>query len=236
MPRMKKIPLVSQHLERVSAKALEKYRRLLGDVTHRRHGIYALHKGSALYYVGLARNLKTRINQHVKDRHKRKWDRFSVYLTIGGDHIRELELLLLRIAQPKGNRQLGRFSGAEDLRRKLLREARRQANDELAEWFPRKLGQTTKKRRDKPQESDARLPVLAGIVFRRRQLRAMRHGKPVRARILNSGAIRVNKVRFNSPSMAAYEASGRRGAVNGWNFWRFERAPGDWVQLKELRK
>jgi hypothetical protein len=235
MPRRKKVPLVSQHLERVSSKALEKYRRLLADVTHRRHGIYALHKGASLYYVGLARNLKTRINQHVKDRHKKKWDRFSVYLTIGGDHIRELELLLLRIAQPKGNRQLGRFPGAEDLRRKLLREARRQANEELAEWFPRKLGQTNKGRK-KRQKSDSRLPVLAGIAFRSRRLRGVSRGKLKRAQILKSGAIRVSKKRFNSPSMAAYEATGRRGAVNGWNFWRFERAPGDWVQLKELRR
>jgi hypothetical protein len=235
MPRRKKVPLVSQHLERVSSKALEKYRKLLSDVTHRRHGIYALHKGVKLYYVGLARNLKTRINQHLKDRHNKKWDRFSVYLTIGGDYIRELELLLLRIAQPKGNKQLGRFPGAEDLRRKLLREARKQAYDELAEYFPRKLGIANKKRRVAPAD-DARRPVLAGIVFRRSLLRGRSRGKLIRARILKSGAIRVNGKRFNSPSMAAYEATGRRGAVNGWNFWLFERAPGDWVALKELRK
>jgi hypothetical protein len=24
-------------------------------------------------------------------------------------------------------------------------------------------------------------------------------------------------------------------AVNGWQFWEFERAPGDWVKLEKLR-
>jgi hypothetical protein len=36
--------------------------------------------------------------------------------------------------------------------------------------------------------------------------------------------------------MAAFEVIGRTRAVNGWWFWRFERAPGDWVRLKEMRR
>ena len=28
----------------------------------------------------------------------------------------------------------------------------------------------------------------------------------------------------------------RRKTGNGWTFWRYERAPGDWVLLDELRR
>lgn len=41
---------------------------------------------------------------------------------------------------------------------------------------------------------------------------------------------------FNSPSLAAYAAIGRKRPMNGWTFWTYERAPGDRVPLNELRK
>jgi type I restriction enzyme R subunit len=41
---------------------------------------------------------------------------------------------------------------------------------------------------------------------------------------------------FNSPSLAGRAAIGGKRAVNGWLFWSYERAPGDWVRLDELRK
>ena len=67
------------------------------------------------------------------------WDRFSMYLTIGDDHIRELESLVLRIVRPKGNKQIGKFKRAEDLRRALRREARQRSLKEIDELFPRKM-------------------------------------------------------------------------------------------------
>jgi hypothetical protein len=50
---------------------------------------------------------------------ERGWDTFSVYLTIGDKHLRELESLILRVVQPPGNRQLGKFSGAQNLNRQF---------------------------------------------------------------------------------------------------------------------
>jgi type I restriction-modification system DNA methylase subunit len=35
----------------------------------RRHGVYALYRGNRLYYVGLASNLRSRLNTHLRDRH-----------------------------------------------------------------------------------------------------------------------------------------------------------------------
>ena len=74
--------IVDEFLERINWRALEDYRANVKEMIHGHAGVYALYKGEKLYYVGLARNLMSRVNQHLKDRHKSKWDTFSVYLTI----------------------------------------------------------------------------------------------------------------------------------------------------------
>jgi len=52
--------------------------------------VYALYRREKLYYVGLATNLRSRINQHLKDRHKGKWTHFSLYILRKTEHLREL--------------------------------------------------------------------------------------------------------------------------------------------------
>jgi len=39
---------------------------------------------------------------------------------------------------------------------------------------------------------------------------------------------------FTSPSLAGAHAV-KRPTCNGWTFWQYERAPGDWVALNALR-
>jgi len=98
----KRTPLVCQHLENIARQALEKYQDIIRNYVRHRHGVYALYRREKLYYVGLASNLRTRLSHHLKDRHGHSWDRFSVYLTIGDNHLRELESLLLRIVKTPG--------------------------------------------------------------------------------------------------------------------------------------
>ena len=234
MASSKKTNLVSQFLERVSYKALERYREVLKAYTRRRNGVYALYRGDRLYYVGLARDLRGRINQHLKDRHRGSWDRFSMYLTIGDHYIRELESLVLRVVKPKGNKQVGKFKKAEDLRRALRRQAKLEAKLELEELFPRRFPKKASKRLKAAKEG--RIPILAAFSHRPTRLKGWFKGKVSRARVLRSGVISVKRKRFNSPSMAAIHAIGRRRAMNGWWFWHYERAPGDWVRLRELRR
>jgi len=64
-----------------------------------------LRRYDKLYYVGLAIDLRRRLKQHLKDKHVDSWDRFSIYITIGDHHIKEMESLLLRITRPAGNSQ-----------------------------------------------------------------------------------------------------------------------------------
>jgi len=68
--------------------------------------------------------LRSRLKHHLRDRHQESWDRFSVYLTLGDKHLRELEALILRIVQPSGNKQKGKFPHSEDIRPKFTRNVR----------------------------------------------------------------------------------------------------------------
>src|SRR5688572_14435130 len=95
------VSFVREYFEQVNGKVLEEYRATVKQLIHGHAGVYALYKGEKLYYVGLARNLMSRVNSHLKDRHIRKWDRFSVYLTSNNDHIRPLESLVLRMVRPE---------------------------------------------------------------------------------------------------------------------------------------
>jgi len=95
--------LVSQHLENISHEALSKYQDVIRSYVRGRQGIYALYRKNEIYYVGLASNLRSRLKHHLRDRHKKLWDRFSVYLTIGDSHLKELESLILRTVKPSGN-------------------------------------------------------------------------------------------------------------------------------------
>lgn len=229
----KEPPLVSQYLERISREAVEKYRPLLEAYVTRRQGVYALYKKKKLYYVGLAGDLRWRLRQHLKDHHGHSWDRFSVYLTIGEKHLKELETLILHITwKPRGNEQKGRFKDSENLKRTLTRDIKRFQRDELmaligqaSDEEPRKL----LKKKDKK-----RRPILAPYVKRSLVLRAFLKGKKFKARVRRDGSIRFRHKTYNSPSAAGHAACKR--SCDGWYFWKYERAPGDWIKLNELRK
>jgi len=223
--------LVCQFLENVSWQALEEYQDIIGEYMRRRPGIYALYRKRRLYYVGLARNLRGRLRSHLRDRHKGLWDRFSVYLTVGNDHMKELESLLLRIGKPTGNKQLGKFSShAENLKRRFKKDVvaqlRRQARSVLGE----DLGGEEEAPRKEPKG------ILGQYLLgRSAKLQRRYRGRLFRARVRRDGRIRFQRKLYRTPSDAAAAARGGK-ASNGWYFWHYERAPGDWVLLDELRR
>src|SRR5262249_26385960 len=153
-----------------------------------RNGVYALYKGEKLYYVGLATNLRGRLRSHLKDRHRGLWDRFSVYLTIGDHHIRELEALLLRITRPTGNKQGGKFARCENLNKQLARDIRAQHREELASILGDQRGVVVG--RDSADDRPVLAPYLSPI--RRKRLRGRRKGKFAKARIAKDGSIIVH--------------------------------------------
>jgi len=233
-------PLVTQHLENISREALEEYQDIIKDYIRRRQGIYALYRRGKLYYVGLASNLRSRLNTHLRDRHGDSWDRFSVYLTIGDEHMRELEALLLRIVSAPGNKVKGKFIKSENLRNKVRREFRKRQREKESELWGGKSLKTEKKKKKtrkkqiKKSRATGRKPVMAKYCNERIKIRANHNGKNVTAWIRKDGVIRYKGDVFNSPSLAAKAVVGH--AQNGWHFWTYERSPGDWVWLDYLRK
>jgi hypothetical protein len=242
-----KSQLVCQHLENISRDALEKYQNIIREYVKGRHGVYALYKKGKLYYVGLASNLRSRLKHHLSDRHAESWDRFSIYFTISDDHMKELETLVLRISSPKGNIIAGTFMRSQDLKNEFRKKIAAYQKRELFDIFdviPFKLN---------PQEEvgkksiKGRKPTLSPFIKKRIHIRFKYKGKLYVAHAQRNGFIKfagetTDKVKliklrgkvFTSPSIAASAITGR--PMNGWKVWKYQRSPGEWVLINELRK
>ena len=229
--------LVCQHLENISRKMLEEYQDIIRGFVRGRNGVYAMYRRGKLYYVGLASSLLGRLKMHLRDHHADTWDRFSVYLTIGPDYMKEIESVLIRIAAPPGNKIRGKFVRSENLLRRVKAEyrARRKQEEELLFGARKKKTKRVSKKGRAQPKARGQAPVLAPYVGQVKKLRSRFKGKLVWARLLKDGRISYGGQRYTSPSLAAAAACGRK-ACNGWRFWTYERAPGDWVLLNELRK
>lgn len=160
MRRSSRGALVSQYLEGISRTALAEYQQFFREQARRRNGVYALYRKKKLYYVGLARDLRGRLRTHLRDKHGESWDRFSMYLTVGDDHIRELESLVLRIVRPTGNRQAGKFAKAQNLRREFTRRVKQDAAEHLSEL----LGVERARKTVTLRASSSRKAVLSAYV------------------------------------------------------------------------
>jgi len=223
--------LVCQYLENISREALKKYQRVIRERVRHRHGIYALHRKNKLYYVGLASNLHMRLKQHLEDHHGQSWDRFSVYLSIGDRHLKELESLILRITKPSGNKVKGHFSKAENLRGNLARDIKLIQREELNGIIGRVP--IVRVVAVKPAES-GRTPSLSAYTSKPFKIVLTYKKKKFRASVRKDGTIHYGGAVYRSPSSAGTAIVGQ--PVDGWFKWRYERAPGDWVRLNELRK
>lgn len=232
---MAKTPqLVCQYLENISREALEKYQELVRQYVRHRQGVYALYRRGRLYYVGLAKDLRWRLHQHLRDRHEGSWDRFSIYFTVSDRHLSELESLLLRVVKPKppGNKQVGKFGKAENLIYQFARTIRTFQRQELAALVGREASSAVRaSRRVRPRGEGILAAYVAGKAM---ALRGDYKGRQHYARVRRDGVIRFGGKLYKSPSHAGGAATGH--ACNGWWFWKFQRAPGEWVRLRELRR
>jgi hypothetical protein len=222
--------LVTQFIENIPSKAIENYEHLLRSYIHRRHGIYALYKKNKLYYVGLASKLKGRLKAHLRDRHSKKWDSFSIYLTLDIHHIKELETLVLRITDPKGNKKKGRFPHAQN----LINEFRADIKNEFNNQLKYLVGGIKPIKSKKVKKITKNSPILGQYNFKNAQLQGVYKGKLYKARVTKDGSIRFKNKTYNSPSLAGIAA--RKRNTNGWTFWKYQRAPGDWIHIDNIRR
>lgn len=232
MTRRKK-HLVVQHAEMMGAQLFDSYQSVLREFLKGQHGVYALYKGSRLYYVGLTTNLRRRLDRHRKDRHEGKWDKFSLFITDSADYLRELEALVLRIASPKGNRATTKLPGSSDLRGMLRRAVIDEQRKERDVFFgepPHRKGAKKKKKRRRSRRG-VELPA-AGLVERSTKVVMTYKGYEYFGKLLKNGKISYGRQLYDSPSGAAVAI--RKRTTNGWDWWKI-RVDGEWVPLKELR-
>lgn len=120
--------LVKGYLEKKDRKGFEfllpRYREVIKDSS----GIYALYKGKRLYYVGIAQNLLGRVSWHTRDKHKNRWDKVSFFIIDKHRFSKDIETVILRIAEPRGNGTRGKFEKHYELQDKLSK-IRREMKD-----------------------------------------------------------------------------------------------------------
>ena len=224
--------IVVGHLEKVSSGIFDKNRGLITEMIRGHYGVYALYRREKLYYVGLATDLRKRINHHLRDRHKGKWTRFSLYILRKTEHLREIETLLLRIADPTGNSVKGRLSRSKNLLPDLKRQVKKQQNEEREKLFGDYT--RTKKKRKKRSGKEIGLP-LEGLLKNGQGIYAEYKGKTYNAVVYSSGLIRLGGKKYFTPTAAGKAVVDRR-TCNGWNFWKYKDSSGKLVALAKLRK
>lgn len=231
--------LVRAFLERISVRVLKRYQEEITEIVRDGAGVYALYKGDRLYYVGLASNLRSRIKIHLRDRHAESWDRFSLYMVRSADHLRELEALVIRIADPAGNKQQGKLTRAKNLKpslRALSEVSDREERDELFGKRTRRSsrpagGRARARSRPQPRGRSAAEARSISQLVGRRVLYGRHKGKTFRARVRRSGEVEAQGYLYSSLSAAARDITKAR--ANGRSFWRV-RQKGEYVKVRDL--
>ena len=75
---------------------------------------------------------------------------------------------------------------------------------------------------------------LKGLLRGWQRIYARYKGKDYKAKVRPSGAIEFNGKLYSAPSSAA-KAIITKGAVNGWNFWKYKDKSGNLIAIKNLR-
>lgn len=224
--------LLSNRLEKVSKDIFKKHYPLITELIGDSPGIYALYDGNDLYYVGKSTELRKRVRQHLRDRHLASWTHFSLYLVRREEHIHEMESLLVRIANPKGNRVVPRGNSTGALVKTLKRLIRQRQMDELDALF----GSRKKWAKPRSKKHGNHADSLVGLVAKRAMLYRQYKGRDYTAWLSPKGVIKFKGKTYSSPTGAARAVIGANRAVSGWVFWYIRDADGNWVRLEDYRE
>ena len=136
--------------------------------------------------------------------------------------------------KPVGNKQKGKFAQSDDLRKRFRRDIKRNVLAKVDGLFA-EYRSARSRRKSAIEKSDGRTPDLLKYVSGPMKLRAHFKGRIIKARVRRDGSVRFAGKVYTSPSVAGAAAVKRR-SCNGWKFWHYERAPGDWILLDILRQ
>ena len=227
--------IIRGHLEKISSRIFDQNRKQIAEIIEGHQGIYALYRKEKLYYVGLATDLRRRINWHLRDKHKGKWTHFSLYILRRDEHLREVEALVLRIADSTGNYAKGKLKGSKDLRRSLkalLRKDFKEFIDDLLGG-----GEPARKKGKRRKAKGRGERPLKGYFPKGKMIYTSYKGKDYKAWVYGGGTIKIipSGELFNSPSMAGISVT-KKKTMNGWRFWKYKDKNGELVYIDQLRK
>lgn len=225
--------IITGHLEKIGSNVFDNYSSVITELIKGNQGIYALYKKDRLYYVGLAGNLKSRINAHNKDKHQNKWTHFSLYIIRKEDHIKEIESLVLRISYPKGNSVRGKLKQSKDLRPLLKRKIKEEQIIQLGGFFGGKNRPAGKIKKGKVKKTDKR--PMHGYFPEGKVIHANYKGKEYKGWVYANGRIKVKGKIFDSLSLAGLAIT-KKQTMNGWKFWKYKNKDGELVYIDVLRK
>ncbi len=222
--------LVIKKLENVSKLVFRNYYKQITELIGNSHGIYALYDENELYYVGKSTDLKNRVKQHLRDRHLASWTHFSLYLVRNAEQINEIESLLIRIANPKGNTKKYKIDkGGISLLKQLVKIVKEKQKEELVSLFGIK-----KASRQAAKAAVGNGRSLNGLVSRKTALFRTYKGKEYKALLTPKGKIKIGSATFYSPTAAAKHVV-KWSSVNGWRFWYIKDSDGSWTRLSDYR-
>lgn len=226
---LKRKGLVTSSLDKVSREIFRRYSGAITDLIGSSPGVYALYDGPNLYYVGKATDLRRRVRHHLRDRHLASWTHFSLYLVRKEEQIDEIESLIVRIANPEGNRAIPKGKERGGLRKRLRILVKQKQQEEIELLF----GEKKKERRIRVSKSHPKTP--RGLVSKRTHLYRTYKGKEYKAILTPAGTIVLRKKHYKTPTAAA-KAIVDRKSVNGWAFWYIKDKNGEWVRLCDYKR
>ena len=223
--------LVVKQLENVPKEVFTKFYSMITELVGSSPGVYALYDDDLLYYVGKSTDLRKRVKQHLRDRHYASWTHFSLYLVHKAEHIGEIEALLVRIANPKGNRIKPKGKSSSLMLKQLKTMIKDKQRVEFNEWF----GDKMQKGRVPGKAQIRHAETLKGFVKTKTVLHKTYKGKDYKAILLPSGVIKYKGENYTSPTGAALAIVDRR-TVNGWRFWFIKNADGNYVKINDYKE
>ena len=209
-------------------------------------GIYILYnKKGDIYYIGKANEIMTRIMEHKNNRHSKKWEKFSVFLTKKASHLDHLETAFISIINPKGNAQNRRTipsSMEARIKRAMKKEDAEYRNTMYERKFAsykskRKSTKTVKKKRSS-KKSRKMTPCLKNYFKNDRLLIGRYKEKTYKAILLKSGEIEYENKIYSSINQSAIDAlkkASGRDHRQGSTFWHVRKNKNTWVKLNDLR-
>ena len=236
---VKKIPEMNKKIFDADYKEI----RNLIKQTKNKHGVYALYdKKEELYYVGQTkRDIINRVKQHLTDKHRGKWERFSIYFTKNPQQACEMEAVILSmVPKPKGNTQKKSRIGEDKGLMKLMEQLDKEINNRKS-LFPKKdrtrqqAKQSNRKTTQKKSKAGNKraLDLVVNLFETDKPLKAKYKGQEYRAMLLKSGKVLYKGKEYNSLS-GATKAIG--SGASGFVFWQIQDHKNRWVTLSTLRE